>query len=212
MKIDKSRFLLLTTTLAATATALVVATACNTTSTSTDNDGGTPVNPDSGNSTDAAGNSEGGGDGGGDAGACLGTDQTAPFCGPEVEGMDSGVPAKCTTECDSVSALFKGGVAAEISACLDKLPDPTQEGACNTGLPGCVTDAVAKACDDPTAAEFCATTCGADSGVEDAGFTQRECEAVAKALSTQGRETFTNCAAESGCGFCFDLASKGQLQ
>lgn len=220
MKIDKSRFLLLTTSLAATATALAVATvACNSTSTSTDAGDQQPsTTPDGGGNTT---NSEGGTDGGGGE-QCLGTDGTAPMCSPTGEGggddagADGGATvAKCQFECQSAVSTFKTGVAVAINSCLDKaVADPTVEGACAGALPGCASEAIAQACDDPTAAEFCTTTlaqCGGDDAGADAGagaITQDKCIAVAKALSGEGKTTLTTCITEGNdCGSCFATAS-----
>jgi hypothetical protein len=227
MKIDKSRFLLLTTSLAATATALAVATvACNSTSTSTDNDSGPPTTtPEAGGGGDG-GKTDGGGE------QCLGTDGTAPMCSPTGEGggdEDAGADdagdggtaatvAKCQFECQTASSTFKTGVAVAINACLDKaVADPTVEGACAGALPGCATEAIGKACDDDTAAAFCTENlaqCGGggdDAGTDGggaSGITQDKCVAVAKALSGEGRTSLSTCISEgNSCEGCFATAS-----
>lgn len=219
MKIDKSRFLLLTTSLAATAAAaLVVSTsACNTTTTETDAGGNNTPGTDAGNNHNGDSSTADGstktdaGDAGDGAVACLGTDGTAPLCEEVDGGADSGAAAKCSFECTNVSKLLKAGVAAAISSCMDTtVADPTVEGACSNALAPCVEGAVAKACDDDTAAAYCTTTlqaCGDASAVP----TQAECVSVVKALSGEGKTMLTSCTAEGDCGSCFDNARTGTL-
>lgn len=218
MQIDKSRFLFLTSSLAATAAAVVVSTsACGTTTTATDTDAGTddPTADDSGTDGGSSDGSAGDGSSSTDASdaavACLGTDGTAPFCGPEIEGVDGGPPAKCQFECSNVSKIFKTGVAVEISACLDKdVPDPTVEGACFAGVAPCVEGALAKACEDDTAAAYCTTLlagCGDAAPVP----SQADCIGVVSALSAAGKTSLSDCTAEGGCGGCFDSVAAGTL-
>lgn len=212
MKIDKSRFLLLTTTLAATTAGAVAVTttACNITNTTDTDAGSATPGADAGNDKDSSSDGSTSADAGA---ACLGTTGKAPFCGPEVEGTDAGVPAKCAFECSSVSKLFKTGVAAAISSCLDtRVSDPTVEGACYDELTPCVEGALAGACDDSTAATYCTTTlqaCG-DAGTVPS---QADCVRVVKALSADGRTALTNCTVESAgdCGACFDALKTGGL-
>ncbi len=206
MKIDKSRFLLLTTSIAAATTALVVsATGCNTVHTEDDagsSSGSTPT-ADSGSSTDDDAG-EGGATSDADAAlACLGNTGAAPLCGPANEGEDAGGLAKCSYECDKFNATFKTEVAKDISACLDTaFEGPTFEG-CAGAAPPCVEAAVAKACDDPEADTYCTTLlagCG-DAGV---AVTQEQCVSFVRALSNEGKTTLTTCTAEGTCGDCFD--------
>lgn len=207
MKIDKKRFLFLTTSIAAAATtALVVsATGCNTVHTEDDagsSSGSTPT-ADSGSNEDT-GAGDGGSSSDADAAvACLGNTGAAPLCGPANEGEDAGGLAKCSLECDHHNATFKTEVAKAISDCLDVAFDgPTFEGCASAEAP-CVEAALAKACDDPEADAYCTTLL---AGCGDAGttVTQEQCVAVVRALSTEGKTTLTTCTAEGTCGDCLD--------
>src|SRR5688572_5027240 len=81
MKIDKTRFLVLTTTIAASATAaMLVTSGCSSTPTST-GDGGTTPGTDSGSETSTEASTDSGP-------ACLDDTGNAPFCGPAGEGGD----------------------------------------------------------------------------------------------------------------------------
>ncbi len=205
MKIDKNRFLLLTTTIAATAAAALVvsATGCNTVNT-VNNDGpgnGVPPTDDAGPTDDDAGADDAGDHDGGPA--CLGNTGAAPVCGPAEEGEDAGGFAKCAYECDKFNATFKTDIAKSINDCLDLAFDgPTFEG-CADAAPTCVETAIAQACDDTEAEPFCTTLL---AGCSDAGasVTQEQCTAVARALSEEGKTTLQSCVVESGCGDCFD--------
>lgn len=207
MKIDKNRFLLLTTTIAATAAAALVvsATGCNTVNT-VNNDGpgnGDPAPDDAGSGDDDASAADDAGDADGGP-ACLGNTGAAPVCGPVEEGEDAGGVAKCSYECDKFNATFTTEVAKAINDCLDLAFDgPTFEG-CTDAAPTCVETALAEACDDAEAAPFCTTLL---AGCSDAGasVTQEQCTAVARALSGEGKATLESCVVESGCGDCFDL-------
>ena len=202
MKIDKTRFLLLTTSIAATAAAAIVSTTgCSSTTTKTDagsSSGSTPT--DSGTTDEDATTTDGGTDtdATADGGACLANTGAAPMCGPAGEGEDAGGFAKCATECDTVSANFKTDVAKSISDCMDLAP--TCEGAAE----GCVAKAIAKACDDPDAVTFCTA---AVASCTDAGatITQADCETLVRGMSVQGRTDLQSCVDESLCSVaCFD--------
>ncbi len=177
---------------------MMVTSGCTTTTTST-NDGGTSTT-DSGtdSAADSATDDASTDDGGSDAGACLGDNGSEPYCGPTGEGNDdAGADAAapvCQFECSTAKTNFKKEVANAINECLNK----GDGGACDTSLKPCVEEALPKACDDATAKTFCeplVAKCG-DAGAE--AFTQTQCEAVAKALNTTGRESFTFCLTEGG--------------
>lgn len=210
MKIDKSRFLVLTTSLAAaSAAALIAIPGCSTTQTSTD--AGTQPANDSGGSGDVTTNDSGGGDTGTDSGpTCLGDKGPAPVCfatpvgegdgGLDADdaGGDAGVDAKCAYECDRVSMYFKKDVAKAVNDCLDTAPT------CEGGVPDCVDKALPKVCDDSTAKDFCTPLvqgCQVDGGdAATTPLTQAACEAIAKALTTEGRTAFTVCVSDEGLG------------
>jgi hypothetical protein len=217
MKIDKRRFLLLTSAIATTATvAIVSTTACNTVQTDTD----TTNNPRlDGGDPDGAGYDDDADTDGGPT--CLGDRGAAPVCEPPDDGeMDGGadagdggaaVSAKCPYECTSASQLFKSEVATAISGCIDKaVPDPTVEGACDEALTPCVDEVLGNACDDETAAEYCTTTL---KNCDDAGKTptQTECVAAVKARSGQGKTALTQCTQDTACEECFAQAVAGPL-
>jgi hypothetical protein len=207
MKIDRSRFLLLTGALSAATLGVVAGGAgCGTT---TDAKGGAGTT-DSG-ATDDAATSDGSADASADAAtACLG--DTAPEVA--TDGGDAGdcAATSCATACTSYATNFKPGIAAAASACLLTLP--TCESA---DLTPCLDPALAKACTDATATTLCAqlvTGCngdaGSDAGATDAGdagttaatFNQASCEALVNGLSATGRTAFTSCITEGTPGNC----------
>ncbi len=206
MKVDKTRFLLLTGALAA-ATVVGVGTTSGCTTTSTSTDGGTTG--DSGPGTDS-----GGDDGStGDSGACLGDTASTPA--PDAEG-GGGIDCSangCDLQCASASANFRAGVAEEIQKCLLKLSACEDNAA---GINGCIEDAVGKACTDSSATTFCTplvTACGgggeggadastADGGASQTVFDQNNCEALATALSADGRTALKTCVDEGIAGNC----------
>jgi hypothetical protein len=218
MKIDKTRFILLTSTLAASAAVAVVSTS-GCTSTATQTDGGTQTT-DSGTDGTTSDSSTDSGDSGGQ---CLDDTGNAPFCGPTGEGgdPDAGDDAgdggtadagpnspTCRYECNQASENLKKGVANAVNDCLNKDKD---EATCIERTKACVAEGLAKACDDATAKTYCTSLvaqCKGDAGEDDAGddagsstqtpFTQQACEALVKALSAKGRENFTSCVTEGG--------------
>lgn len=228
MKIDKTRFLLLTSSLAATATVFAVSTtACNTTTTSTETPDSSTTTPDSGTSDSGGNTSDGGAE-------CLGATSAAPVCfvegggttdagtddaGTDDAGTDAGTAAtgaKCVTECEQAKGLFKSDIAKAISACVDsKVQDPTVEGACFTPVEGCIAETLPKACADDTATDFCTQTLqacgGGDDAGGDAGITAAQCKTYASALTDEARTRLSSCVAESGCDTCFALVTSGAL-
>ena len=125
--------------------------------------------------------------------------------GPNCDSFDGG--AMCTVQCDSVSRHLKHQVAVKAAGCIDMNMNvsPTCEG----GSPACVEAALASACDDPTAAAFCAdfvpkcedAGAAADGGV----FTQADCVTFVRGLNAGGRDALTN----QGC-FGLDLIRLAQ--
>ncbi len=209
MQIDRSKFLLLTTTISA-GVALVASVAggagCSSTAATADaggTDGSTSV-VDSGGETDSS-TSDGSADGG-DGGACLG-DLGTPSCealgdGGADGGADSG--ADCQLSCVQALTNLRPAVADQAGKCLLGLPT------CEGGGPdvvACFDEAVAKACPAPDAPAFCArleSLC-VDAGAPDAGAeASAKCGAIASALNATGRTTLESCVIESGCALSFD--------
>lgn len=211
MKIDKSKFLVLTSVLAAgTAAAALAAPGCSSTANGT-SDGGASVDGSSGGGGDGGGgdgsttgDGGGGGDGGGDAGECLGDDKVLnPSCASFLgDGGADAAAGTCVTTatgqaaCSSFQANLRNGVAREAVKCLnvaptcEAVPDP---------VVGCFDQAAAKACPDATAATFCTAQlakCTAGS------IGQADCVKYMTALTSSGRDKFAaNCADEAGCAF-----------
>ncbi|HSO38718.1 MAG TPA: hypothetical protein VLT33_39585 [Labilithrix sp.] len=192
MKVDRSRFLLLTTALAAASAVGVMATGCTVTST----DKGTTTPPsgvDSGGAAD-----DGGADAyytdGGDGGACLDDTGETPTC--------AAVNASCTAACQHYLPNYKKGVARSIIGCIAALP--TCEGVdAQAEVSNCVQIALGKACADNTATDFCtpiSESCGADAGK--AALDLQVCTDVATGLNSSGRAAFTTCITEGTAGYC----------
>jgi hypothetical protein len=201
MKVDRTKFLLLTGALsAATTVALVSTTACTTTSATTD--GGT-VTPPSGDDSGPDSTTEGG--------ACLGDSV--------VEGGDAAAQdcskALCPTECTNVQNAYRAGVAQAAVQCILALSICESGGSEATK---CAEDALANACDDPTAATLCTKLVAdctapsdagydADASTADAGaaFDQASCVALVRGLNADARTSFTSCVTEgagAGNGAC----------
>lgn len=192
LKIEKSKFLAITTVLAA-ASGMSAFTACTITTTNGGGDAGadSSVTPGTDGSTPTDGSS-------GDASkpdaapTCLGDTGPAASC--------TGTGTNCLTSiegqnvCGGFRAGFKNDVAAETAKCLalaptcEAIPDPVES---------CAIAALAKACPDPAAATPCRTAiaaCGTAATV-----TQARCEQLYAGLNAVGRTAFANCTAE-GCG------------
>ena len=193
MKVDRSRFLLLTTALAAASAVGVMATGCTVNSTDKGTTTPTPTPgvdgsvPDSG--TDAYTNPDGG-----EGGACLDDSGGAASC--------SGVSTSCAATCAPYLANYKSGVARDIISCLTTLP--TCEGTdAEAQISNCVQLALAKSCEDLTATEFCAPmaeSCGIAGA--NASTELEACVGVAKGLNATGRAVFTQCVTEGTAGYC----------
>jgi len=205
VNIDKNRFLLLTSTLAATSLAIAATqVACQTTTTeTTKTDASTPT-ADSGPPTEGIDLDGGTRDA---APTCLGDEGAPPLCGPVGEGLadagDGGTSA-CPYECSQFGTAFKPAVARALSACLDRqLQLPTTEG-CGAATVPCATEVLAQACDDPTAATFCTTWL---ASCDDAGAnpSQSECVTLVRATTAAARTQLTTCTTEgTGCGACLE--------
>jgi hypothetical protein len=226
MKIDKTRFILLTTTLAASTTAALVACTVNstntTTNTGTDAGQATSSSGSSGQGSSSGGTSSGGTSSGGTT--CLGDTGDKAACGNDAGVYDDGgLAAKCPVQCESHNDWFKTAVAKSIHDCLEVLPSAE---ACDTSAPDCANKAIDQACDDTTAAEWCTNNvkCPGGVGVADAGGyggggddPQAACVKIVRALSARGRETLKACfetaggvCAEGALVDCFDGLKVGQ--
>jgi len=208
MKIDRTRFLMLTGVIAA-------AGACTTAAVTTNNgnpDGGPSA--DAGNGGDAGQNpiNEGGdsaspeSDGGSDSAvACLGPTGSTSGCAAFADGwsQDAGATSCVTAQVCNGATFVTGGVAASILACA--AADTTFDAGC-VDLSSCVLTALATACPDPTTASTCGSivaTCGPDSGAgtADGGIpvTEKSCEQYLAGLVDSARDGFSACMVESGC-------------
>ena len=209
MKIDRSKFLLLTTTISAALVAGVAGSAGCSSTNATNDAGGVDANTtaDSGGEVDS-GTSDGAVDGG-DAGACLG-DIGSPTCELGADAGDGGLV--CQTSCVAALTNLRSAVADQAGKCLLGLP--TCEGG-GAEVAACFEDAIKKACPDPDAPAFCArvaANCN-DAGAADAGAAvTSKCAAIASALNATGRSTLETCVTESGCINSFDTCVDGLTQ
>ncbi len=204
MQIDRSKFLLLTTSLSA-GVALVASVAggagCSSTNATADagaTDATTGV-PDSGGELDSS-TSDGAADGG-DGGACLG-DVGSPTCELGADAGDGG--PVCQMSCVAALTNLRPAIADQAGKCLLDLP--TCEGG-GADVEACFSQAIAKACPAADAPAFCdrlASIC-IDAGAPDAGAeATSKCGAIASALNATGRSTLETCVIESGCFNTFD--------
>jgi hypothetical protein len=197
MKVDRSRFLLLTGALSAATLVVGMGTGCSVKSAATDAGAATP---DDGGTTDSASTVDAGGDAtptADAAPACLG--DTAPATGPDAGDGGDCASTGCTTTCVALAANYRAGVAKAIGECLLTLP------MCESDTTPCVDAALGKACPDPAAATICAPLVSAcASAVGDAGpvLSQSTCETVINGLNPTGRATFTSCITEGAAGNC----------
>jgi hypothetical protein len=198
MKVDRSRFLLLTGVLSAATLGVVgTGTGCSVTSSATDggaataDDGGTA---DSATTVDAGGDATPSADA---APACLG--DTAPATDPDAGDGGDCASTGCAATCAAFATNFRAGVVKAIGQCLLTLPT------CEGDPTSCVDEALGKACHDPAATTICAPLVSAcASAVGDAGpvLTQSACEALINGLNPTGQATFTSCITEGTPGNC----------
>ena len=206
MKIDRSRFLFLTGTLAAASAVALAASAagCSKADPATTDDAAT--SPDGSASTDAgttdASDASSASDG--DAAACLANGAQPLDCDVNADGG----PPCGTVKCQSAARYFKTDVAAKVLDCLDMAP--TCEGP-SVAVP-CVMEAVAAACDDPTAAPYCASLAVGCADAGDAGaISQAECVSVVSGMSAAGRTLLTDCVTNAqDCELCLSTIKEVQ--
>jgi len=197
MKVDRTRFLLLTGALSA-AVVGAAGSACTIKDQRSGDPTPTPGDVDSGGSgSDGDSGSNGSSTDASDAAACLGDDGVAPTC----EGGDAAVD--CATLCATNQARFKKGFSREVASCLLSLP--TCEG--NPAVADCFQSAATKLCDDPTVVAYCAPLICDEAGV---GVQKSTCELSAKALGATGRTELADCIdgaggpCSEGATFCFE--------
>ena len=193
MKVDKTRFLFLTSAITA---AIGAASGCALVSTSGGNaDGGTTPTPDGattgdgGSTSDASPEAATTSDASDSGAACLGESDAG-------SGNCSALGNGCALQCTDIVTRFKGDIALQAIDCVSKLP--TCEAA-ELDIIACVDKSLANACTDPTATTFCTplvTACNSPA------LTQAACEQVATGLTAGGRTTFTDCITEGGASSC----------
>lgn len=198
MKVDRSRFLLLTTALSA-ATAVAITAGCTVKSSDNGSSGTTTPPTEAGSPYDSSPDAYAT-DGDTDGGSCLDDTGSAPDCTAQTG-------TACTTVCQHYLPNYKKGVARSIADCLKLLP--SCEGADNAIL-ACVQTALGAACQDPTAEGYCgplADACNSDAGT-DAGaaspLEKQDCVDLANGLNSTGRAAFTTCITEgmTTAGYC----------
>lgn len=195
MNVDRARFLLLTTALSAATAVAMSATGCTVVNDDTKDSGATVPTPGTDSGADAytadAYTADSSTE---DGGACLDDTGLAPTC--------EGAAADCASLCQHYVPNFKNGVGRAITECIIKLPSCTGVDAV---LAKCVQDALAQACPDPTAEDFCAplsTSCGpGDGGV--GSLPLSKCNPVAAGLNTTGRAALSACLNDGmDAGYC----------
>lgn len=199
MQLDRSRFLLLTSALAAATAVSFTAGLGGCSKSDSATDAGAASDASTADTSVADGGVDAADASTADATACLGDDGVGPNCDPNTDGG-----AKCSIACYSIASKLKHQVAVNAAECIDNHMDvaPTCEG----GNAPCILAAFALACDDATADPYCAgvvASC-ADAGADGGAVTQSECVAVAKGLSAAGRTSLTTCLGNFDCDICFD--------
>lgn len=222
MKLDRARFLMLTTAISG------AVVACSITSTNNTVPGG------GGSDSGGGGDGTTGGDGavaqdsGGDTSASDGANEAATCddsigkpgacvdyadggTGPDAaaaDGGDAGPVCLSALLCDGVLADLKPKVAQTAIACVVALPT-CESGA---GIDTCIATALAGACPDATGKASCdqiAAVCG-DAGA-DAGVSQADCVKYTAGLTAAGRTKFVACMTESACFVTDALTCLAQL-
>lgn len=211
MKIDKSRFLLLTGAIAAATmvslgTAGCVITTADDKASKTDNDAGTTPGNDAGaEDTDADAAPPDDPDASTDPDA---DEPDPPAClddsVPAVNCFDA-LPTSCAEVCEHIVDSdwgLKSGVLQEMVSCLGSLPS-CDDGMISDEAWACRDDAVAKACVTNNDTEICkplVTSC-ATEGWENL-FTQEVCEQTIAAIDENEQERFVICVTEGIDDFC----------
>jgi hypothetical protein len=211
MKLDRARFLMLTTAISG------AIAACSTTTTNNTTDGGGGGGGDGGGneaaSPDASGTDGAGGqdgttdgvspDGAGEAATCDDSVGAAGACASYADGGtgpdagDGGSVCLSATVCTNLLADLKPHIAEQVIACVAALTDC---GPGDAAVIDCMQTSLRKACPDPTDATACgqiASTCS-DAGA-DAGVSPDECHTLTAGMTDSGRTKFVACMVESAC-------------
>jgi hypothetical protein len=209
MKLDRTRFLMLTTAISGAIAACTVG-ACSVNSTTNNGPGGGDgsTGDDGATGNDGSTTHDGSGeastnDGGNEATTCDDSVGSAGACADYADGGtgpadagDGGSVCLSSAFCDSTLANLKPKVAQAAIACVVALPT-CESGA---GIDTCVETALAGACADTTGKAACdqiASVCG-DAGA-DAGVSPADCQKYTAGLTAAGRTAFVACMTESAC-------------
>jgi hypothetical protein len=218
MKVNRTRFLLLTAALAGGVGVGVGAGCTVNDTTNNGTDGGTQGDAtggdDSATGDSATGDSATGDsatDGGTEAATCDDTTGSAPDCAALVNSASDGgvndggtscaTNAAFATVCAAWVANLKSKVATNAANCAVALPS-CESGA---GLDTCLSAALNMSCADPTADAVCmsiSATC-ADAGVTDAGISTTQCDTYVSGLNPTGRTALQACFTEGMCASDF---------
>ena len=211
MKVNRSRFLLLTAALAGGTALVVNGAGCTINNTNTTGDGGTAQQDGSagGDSSvgDGATGSDSATDGGTEGSTCDDTVGTVPDCAALVDAGVGDGGSSCTANtafpaaCAAWKANLKNKVAANAINCAIALP--SCEG--GAGLDTCLSTALNSSCADPSADAVCmsiAATC-ADAGAADAGISAMQCDTYVSGLNSAGRTALQTCFTEGMCASDF---------
>ena len=196
MNVDRARFLLLTTALSAATAVAMSASGCTVVSDDTKDGGATVPTPGTDSGADAY-----------TADAYTADSSTRGRRRLSRRHRPRARPARarhadCASLCQHYVPNYKNGVGRAITECILKLPSCTGVDAV---LAKCVQDALAQACPDPTAEDFCAplsTSCGpGDGGV--GSLPLSKCNPVAAGLNTTGRAALSACLNDGmDAGYC----------
>ncbi len=220
MKVNRSRFLLLTAALAGgTSLAATAIGGCTVNNTNVNGDGGTTQDGSVSDGTTgdgATGDSATSDSSNNDGGTCDDTTGSAPDCAALADAGAGDGGGTCVDNaafvaaCPVWAANLKPGVARKAVNCAVALPS-CESGA---GLDTCLSDALNQSCADTTADAVCmsiAATC-ADAGVMDAGVSPMTCDRYVSGLNAAGRTELTQCFAESGgCTLDFSQCVAGRF-
>jgi hypothetical protein len=193
LEIDRTRFVFLTSLLAASAACAVRRTAGRERE---------PINIGSASILDAGTQQVL------DADADDGASIAMPCFGDDDHELDC-AHSHCSPECKTkVKPLFKRGIALQIVGCMEKYPSCESLASCLVERGTHDADAGYAICDDPTATAFCVPlveSCRLNGGNE---ITMPTCIALAKILSATGRDQLRACITQRMSGFCrFDSST-----
>lgn len=214
MKVNRTRFLLLTAALAGGASLAASGTGCTVNNTTTNGDGGTQDGSAGGDSSvgdSSTGDSSTGdsstSDSAADVATCDDTTGAVPDCAAIADAGVSDGGSSCTQNaafpavCAAWKANLKNKVAANAINCAIALPSCES----GTGLDTCLSTALNSSCADPSADAVCmsiASTCS-DAGALDAGISAMQCDTYVSGLNGAGRTALQTCFTEGMCAMDF---------